>query len=260
MQVVYCAKVIPQVHSSGEMGPGDALLSSLPGWATQSLELAEILVWGSHQVPWSVCCSWAQQLRGTTAWELQKVFLESDMLSLWDHWPAAPDLTTWRLRLPQSLKWREPTLLACLSLPWMQGISMKSIRRTSTNPRLACASSEEWWNNPLYLGDLWRQLRQSYNSAVADTQLIVCLLQPCGWQSLGALASYQRHEPLRWESRVQDIGPAEASWLHIISNDESSPRDLHLNTKTQLHSTTSKLQCWTPYAKQLARQEHNPTH
>ncbi|XP_067593241.1 uncharacterized protein [Pseudorca crassidens] len=39
-----------------------------------------------------------------------------------------------------------------------------------------------------------------------------------------------------------------------------SPRDVHLNTSTQLHSTTSKLQCWTPYAKQLARQKHNPTH
>ena len=39
-----------------------------------------------------------------------------------------------------------------------------------------------------------------------------------------------------------------------------SPRDLHLNAKTQRHSMTSKLQCWTPYAKQLARQEHNPIH
>ncbi|XP_057404314.1 serine/threonine-protein kinase MRCK alpha-like [Balaenoptera acutorostrata] len=69
-----------------------------------------------------------------------------------------------------------------------------------------------------------------------------------------------RPVPLRWESRVQDIGPPETSWLHIISNSESSPRDLHLDAKTQLHSKTSKLQCWTPYAKQLARQEHNPTH
>ena len=39
-----------------------------------------------------------------------------------------------------------------------------------------------------------------------------------------------------------------------------SPRDLQLNVKTQLQSMTSKLQCWTPYDKQLARQEHNPTH
>ena len=62
-----------------------------------------------------------------------------------------------------------------------------------------------------------------------------------------------RPEPLRWESRVQDIGPPETSQPYVISNSESSPRDLHLNAKTQLHSTNSKLQCWTPYAKQLAR-------
>ena len=64
---------------------------------------------------------------------------------------------------------------------------------------------------------------------------------------------------LRWESRVHDIGPPETSRLHIISNGECSPRDLHLNAKTQLHSTTS-IQCWIPYAKQLAREEHNKTH
>ena len=65
---------------------------------------------------------------------------------------------------------------------------------------------------------------------------------------------------LRWEGRIQDTGPPETSWLHVISNGKSSPRYLHINNKTQLHSTTSKIQCWTPYAKQLARQEHNPTH
>ena len=69
-----------------------------------------------------------------------------------------------------------------------------------------------------------------------------------------------RPVPLRWESRVQDIGPPETSQLHVTSNSESSPRDLHLNAKTQLHSMTSKLQCWTLYAKQVARQEHNATH
>ena len=67
-------------------------------------------------------------------------------------------------------------------------------------------------------------------------------------------------QPLRWESQVQDIGPPETSQLHIISNGERFPRDLHLKAKTQLPSMTSKLQCWTPYDKQLARQEHNPTH
>ena len=69
-----------------------------------------------------------------------------------------------------------------------------------------------------------------------------------------------RPEPLRWESRVQDFGPPETSWRYVISIGKSSPRDLRLNAKTQLHSTTNKLQCWTPRAKQLARQEHNPTH
>ena len=78
---------------------------------------------------------------------------------------------------------------------------------------------------------------------------------PCGWQGL-VLCPGVRPVLLRWESQVQDIGPPEISRLHVTSNGESSPRDLHLNTKAQLHTTTSKLQCWTPYAKQLARQEH----
>ena len=69
-----------------------------------------------------------------------------------------------------------------------------------------------------------------------------------------------RPEPLRWESRVQDIGPPETSQRHIVSNGESSPRDRHHNAKTQRHSTTRNLHCWTPYVKQLARQEHNSTH
>ena len=69
-----------------------------------------------------------------------------------------------------------------------------------------------------------------------------------------------RPEPLRWESQVQDIGPPETSWPLVISIGESSPRDLHLNAHTQLHSTPRKLQCWATHAKQLARQEHNPTH
>ena len=69
-----------------------------------------------------------------------------------------------------------------------------------------------------------------------------------------------RPVPVRWENRVQDIGPTETYQLHIISNGKSSPRDLHINAKIKIHSTTTKLQCWTPYTKQLARQEHNPTH
>ena len=52
-----------------------------------------------------------------------------------------------------------------------------------------------------------------------------------------------RPEPLRWESRVQDIGPPKTSQPHVMSIGKSSPRDLHLNAKTQLHSTANKLQC-----------------
>ena len=37
-----------------------------------------------------------------------------------------------------------------------------------------------------------------------------------------------RPVPLRWESRVQDIGPPETTRLHVISNSESSHRDLYL--------------------------------
>ena len=69
-----------------------------------------------------------------------------------------------------------------------------------------------------------------------------------------------KSEPLRWDSWVQDIGPPETSKLHVISISMISPRDLHLNAKTQLHSVIHKLQCWTPHTKQLAKQEHNPTH
>ena len=75
-----------------------------------------------------------------------------------------------------------------------------------------------------------------------------------------ALQPGVRPEPLRWESRVQDIDPPETSRPLIISIGESSLRVLCLNAKTQLHSMASKLQCWKPHAKQLARQEHNPTH
>ena len=69
-----------------------------------------------------------------------------------------------------------------------------------------------------------------------------------------------RPEPLRSESRVQDIGRPETSRPHVISVSGSCPRHLHLNAKAQLHSTASKLKCWMPHAKQLERQEHNPTH
>ena len=69
-----------------------------------------------------------------------------------------------------------------------------------------------------------------------------------------------RPEIQSWENWVQDMRPPESSQPHIIAIGERSPRDLHLNAKIQLHSTTSNFQCWTPHDKQLARQEHNPTH
>ena len=65
-----------------------------------------------------------------------------------------------------------------------------------------------------------------------------------------------RPDPLRWENQDQDIGSPETSWLHVLSIGKSSSRDLHLNTKTQFHPKASKLKCWMPHAKQLARQEH----
>ena len=59
-----------------------------------------------------------------------------------------------------------------------------------------------------------------------------------------------RPEALRWESWVQDIGPPETSQPHVISISESSPRDLCLKVKTQLHSTlelerTHKVNSWS---------------
>ena len=81
----------------------------------------------------------------------------------------------------------------------------------------------------------------------------------CGWQGLGALAGYQA-----WASEVG--GPSSGHWTtrDLLAprtiNQESSPRDLCLNAKTQLHSTTSKFRCWMTHAKQLTWQEHNPTH
>ena len=83
--------------------------------------------------------------------------------------------------------------------------------------------------------------------------------EPRGWQALGA--------PARRQGCASEVGePSSGNWstrdLPAPCNIKwwKSPRDLHLNTKIQLHSTSSKLQCWTPYAKQLARQEHSPIH
>ena len=52
----------------------------------------------------------------------------------------------------------------------------------------------------------------------------------------------------------------QTSRANVISNDKSSPRDLRLNAKTQFYPKASKQCYWMPHAKQLARQEHNPTY
>ena len=70
--------------------------------------------------------------------------------------------------------------------------------------------------------------------------------EPCGWQGLGA--------PVRCQACVSEVGePSYGHWstreLPVPRNIKcrKSPRDdLHLNAKTQLQSTTTKLQCWTP--------------
>ena len=79
----------------------------------------------------------------------------------------------------------------------------------------------------------------------------------CGWQALGA--------PARCQGCASEVGePSSEHWstryLPVPCNIKwwKSPSDPHLNAKTQFHSVTTKLQCWTTYAKQLAKQGHNP--
>ena len=83
--------------------------------------------------------------------------------------------------------------------------------------------------------------------------------EPCGWQCLGAPAGCQ--------ACASEVG--EPSSGHWSTRDLLAPRNIkwwklsqkfYLKYKIQLYSTTSKLQCWTPDAIQIARQEHNPTH
>ena len=71
-----------------------------------------------------------------------------------------------------------------------------------------------------------------YISHVADKVLVL-------WPGV-------RPVPLRWQSQVRDIAPPETAQLHVISNGKSSPRDLHLNAKTQLHSMTASYSAGHP--------------
>ena len=82
---------------------------------------------------------------------------------------------------------------------------------------------------------------------------------PCDLQALGSPAGVSP-EPLGWECWVQDAGLPENSWPQGILIGESSPGSLHLNSKTWVHPTACRLQCWMPHAKQQARQEYKPTH
>ena len=67
--------------------------------------------------------------------------------------------------------------------------------------------------------------------------------------SLGALAvdqacACEEGAPSSEYGSTRDLpAPRNIKWRKF-------PRDVHLKSKTQLHSMTSKLQCWTPYAKQ----------
>ena len=81
----------------------------------------------------------------------------------------------------------------------------------------------------------------------------------CGGQALGSPARHQGCATEVGEPRSGHWSTRDCPAPRNIKR-WKSPRDLHLNTKTQLHSTTSKVQRWTQYAKQLARQEHNPIH
>ena len=82
---------------------------------------------------------------------------------------------------------------------------------------------------------------------------------PYGGQPLGAPARHQGCATEVGEPRSGHCCKRDLPVPHNIKR-QKSLRDLHLNAKMQLHSMTSKIQCRTRYAKQLARQEHNSIH
>ena len=59
-------------------------------------------------------------------------------------------------------------------------------------------------------------------------------------------------EFLWWECWIQDAEPPKKSQSQEILIGESSPSDLHLDIKSQLHRIVCRFQCLTPDAKQLA--------
>ena len=64
-----------------------------------------------------------------------------------------------------------------------------------------------------------------------------------------------RPVPLRWESRVQDIGPPETSKLHIISHGENLPE---ISISTPRHSSTQQPASYSSgHPKQNSQQDRN---
>ena len=63
--------------------------------------------------------------------------------------------------------------------------------------------------------------------------------------------------PPEWEHRVYDAGLPENSWAQGILIGMHSPRGIHLDTKSLLHPTACRLQCWTLHVKQPARQPYS---
>ena len=164
-------------------------------------------------------------------------------------------------RCAQCFSTQVPRCVSTAVLSWESQSDVSGARRLHTAPYRT--------NTPNLLGWLHELLRWSYGAPIPSRppskgqkpdSFLTWPSSSCVAERVLVLQPGVRPEPLRWESRVQDNGPPEIGQHHVISVDESSPRDLHLNVKTQLQSMTSKLQCWTPHAKQLARQEHNPTH
>ena len=100
---------------------------------------------------------------------------------------------------------------------------------------------------------------------VIDLLFFVCCLSvyflPCCCSLLG-LGSQARGQA--WAPVVEVLSPS-----HWTNREPQTPGNINqcelsqgsqFGTKTQLHPTACKLQCWRPQAKQPGRQEHNLSH
>ena len=192
-----------------------------------------------------------------------------------------PDLCWGLSGVPSNSKvsWHLDTLWNCWS-SWIISRVQRSLRKMSSSDQIRAETESKHLCGPALLaahshasplasslscsdcsGSMFCTSRSMHPACPAASATLATVLSSGACRSwVVVLQPGVRPEPLRWESWVQDIGQPKTSQPHIISIGESSTRDLHLNAKIQLHSTTSNLQCWTLHAKQLARQEHNPTH